>query len=391
MEYANAILSVPESYPLKKGIAESFRESFKALVEFAKAMYLDIAKAPEKYGIPLFDVNDPHNGVKSLMGQGLIHHKSWASLHRAMDVLYALSYAGEMEGDVLKADARLFASKVKEMKLAGYASLFDGLEGINFVFAGYAQGKIKDDFITVSFPSNPKIIKALKTYCDCRNIDESQRPYVKGNLDFYAFDYKFTSDLSALPEINWVKDKIFTWTPEAKEFYMSFYRYITKNLKVVYKSVDPHSDFYINGQMAAKLRYEDDYWRHEIGCFTNSEYKEIMTRGKRSFFVLILYLRIKDDKHKDRFDNLSTPLIEYMKSQKCQDCNAFEKHKTKSAGRCPYTVIWIHEGVEYKSCAFGCFHFENPRLEDIPAFCELLAAEYERPGIKNINRCHVRA
>lgn len=80
-----------------------------------------------------------------------------------------------------------------------------------------------------------------------------------------------------------------------------------------------------------------------------------------------------------------------MKNHKCQDCNAFERHKEKSDGRCPYTVIWVHDGVENKNCAFGCFHFENPKIEDIPAYCELLFAEYERPGFKNINRCHVRA
>lgn len=391
LEYANSILPVPEDYPLKQGLDESFREDFHELTELARVLYLDLAKAPGKYGVPLFDVHEHHNDIKSLMGQGLIHPKSWGSLHRLADVLYALSCSGEMEGEVLRVDARIFTSQIKEMKLTGYASIFDGLSGMGFVIAGYAQGKMKENYITVSFPENPKIIKTLKTYCDCRNIEENQKAYVKGKMDFYAFDYKFTANLSMLPEINWVKDKIFTWDPEAKEFFMTFYQSITGNPKVVYQGVDPHSDFYINGQMAAKLRYEDEDWRHEIGCFTNPAYKNIMTKNKRTFFALILYLRIQDDKHKDRFKKLPAHMIEHMINQTCQDCDAFARHKEKSGGRCPYTVIWDCDGAEQKSCAFGCFHFENPKNEDIPFYCELLFREYERPGYKSINRCHVRA
>ena len=169
---------------------------------------------------------------------------------------------------------------------------------------------------------------------------------------------------------------------------------MTEKLKSEYNIDDPHADFYIHGQMAAKLRYEDDHFRCEIGSFTNPEYKEIMTKGKktrRTFFALILYLRIKDDNKKDRFDKLPVHIIEHMVNQKCLDCNAFEKHKVKSGGRCPYTVIWEYDGNENKNCAFGCFHFENPKIEDIPAYCELLAEEYERPGYKNIVRGHVRS
>ena len=53
LEYANAILPVPENYPLRQGIDESFKNDFRELTEFAKVMYLDIANAPEKYGTGL--------------------------------------------------------------------------------------------------------------------------------------------------------------------------------------------------------------------------------------------------------------------------------------------------------------------------------------------------
>ena len=404
LEYANAILPVPADYPLKQGISMNFRDDFKELTKFAKTMYQDVAASPEKYGMFLADVNE-YNGVGSLMGHGLIHRKSWDSLHRLVDVLYALFYSGNMNDETLQVDAKMFASKIKEMKLTGYSAILDGLADIGFVFTGYAQGKIKEDHVMVSFPANPKIISTLKTYCECRDLgskhtnasfdETSNKDHIKGNLDFYAFDYKHTADLSVLPEINWVNDKVFTWPAEAKEFYTAFYQYMTKNPKTEYQSTESHCDFFISGQMAAKLRYEDDHLRCDIGCFTNPEYEEILTKSKngikRTFFALILYLRIKDDNNKDRFDNLPAHILEHMKNHKCQDCNAFERHKQKSGGRCPYTVIWMHDGVENRNCAFSCFHFENPKIEDIPAYCELLFAEYERPGFKNINRCHVRA
>ena len=52
-----------------------------------------------------------------------------------------------------------------------------------------------------------------------------------------------------------------------------------------------------------------------------------------------------------------------------------------------------YQALEYvnenKNCAFGCFHFENPKIKDILAYCELLVAEYGRPGYKNIVREYV--
>ena len=94
LEYSNAILPVPEDYPLRRGLDESFRNDFKELIAFAKTMYLDIANAPEKYGMLLSDVCEGESGIISIMGRGLVHLQSWFSLHRVVDVLYALSYSG---------------------------------------------------------------------------------------------------------------------------------------------------------------------------------------------------------------------------------------------------------------------------------------------------------
>ena len=162
LEYANAILPVPVDYPLKQGISASFRDDFKELTQFAKTMYQDVAASPEKYGMFLADVNE-HDGVGSLMGHGLIHRKSWDSLHRLVDVLYALFYSGNVNDETLQVDAKMFTSKIKEMKLTGYYAILDGLADIGFVFTGYAHGKIKDDYVMVSFPANPKIISTLRT------------------------------------------------------------------------------------------------------------------------------------------------------------------------------------------------------------------------------------
>ncbi len=262
IEYANSILPIPENYPLREGLDKNFRDNFKELTELARVIYHDIAENPEEYGVLLYDINDCNNGRIGLFCPGPVLD-SWKSLRRPVDIIYALSCSGEIKGEVLKVDARVLASKIKEMKLSRYNLILDRLANIGFIFEGYANKKIQDDFITVSYPQNPKIIKTLKTYCNCRNVEESQKIHIKTDMNFYTFDYKFTADLSVLPEIDWVRDKVFTWDTNAKEFYLAFYQYMKKNTNVIYKSDDFHSDFYINGQMAAKIRYEDDLWRQD--------------------------------------------------------------------------------------------------------------------------------
>lgn len=366
IERANAILPVPEDYPLKSGITDKFRAEFSQLCELVKNIYLDIAENPEVYGLPLIDAYE-QNGKQ--ISWGPIGASS-RSLYKPVEMLYILSCSGKMDDCTLRVHIQTFKDNIKKGKFTGYNLILNRLTYVGFIFEGYTEkGFAKgNEYFTVSFPSNPEIMKTLKAYCDCRETIEKE--YVREDRSdfersFHICDYKYTADLVALPGIVWAKDKTHSWDDEAKTFYVAFYEQAVKIQKIKYSG-----DFYKGSKTIAKLRYEDDLWKQDVGYFTNSEYRDIITRGMKTYFALILYLPIKGDKN--RFNSLPSHLIEYMKSKKCQDCNAFAGQKAKNDGKCTHTVEWSHNGQEYRSCSYYCFHFENPRVEDISAYCSLL-------------------
>ena len=88
--------------------------------------------------------------------------------------------------------------------------------------------------------------------------------------------------------------------------------------------------------------------------------------------VLSLHLYLPTNGKDDRFDELPPHLIEYMKNKKCQNCNTFSAKKDRNNGKCPHTVYWAYDGEEQRGCSYHCFDFEQPNIEDIPAYVGLL-------------------
>lgn len=376
LEYINSILPLPEELPLKKGIDKSFIKNFKDLIELVKKIYYDMAEHPEEYGLLLIDVHEQNNQAIHLCVRGPIR-ESRNSLHRTFDVLYALFHSGTIQNHILLSDGQSFISQLKSSKITRYHLILNKLIEFGFVINGYSNNKIKDAALTVSYPSNPQIIDTLKVYCDCREINEDQEKFIRDihqfKLNFYTLDYKYLADLSQLPEVIWVTDKIINWDKEAQDFYMAFYEYMKRYPKVEYRG-ERKGNYYLGKNAIAEARYEDDLWKEELSYFTIPEYKAIILKDMKTYFVLNLFLHIKGSLN--RFENFPLHIIEYMKSKKCQDCNAFEKYK-KQTGRCPHTVKWSYNGEMYSSCSFYCFHFENPQIDDIPLYCEMLKSEYK--------------
>ena len=372
IERANRILPIPTDYPLRPGLAEAFRPELTQLAEFARAMYLDMAENPEAYGLLLVDASEQNNRQ---ITWGILRDSA-DSVKRPLEILYVMARSGEMDGAALKVHLPTFKTNIKEVSpaklLDKYAVVLNRLAEFGFVFDGFAEkGFAKRlEYLAVSFPSNPGIIGALKRYCDCRAAIGEEKERVKEDWNdfrdnFYSIDYKYTADLAALPESAWVRDKTRLWDDEAREFYAAFYARAMQHPKFRYAG-----DFFQGSKLIAKLRYEDDYWKQDVGVFTDPEYRDIITKGMTIYFALILYLPVKGDK--GRFDSLPPHIIEYMKGKKCQDCDAFASRKAKNGGKCPHTVAWAHGGEEFRSCSYYCFHFENPKVEDIPAYCGLL-------------------
>ena len=371
LERANAILPVPENYPLKQGLADKFRGEMARLTEFARKIYRDIAENPEEYRLLLVDVYEQNNQQISF---GIIRD-SMNSLNKPFDVLCAVVRAGNINNGVLDVHIPAFMENIKKIKpgkLTGLNKKLNAFEKLGFDFGGYTGKDFADgrEYFSVSFPCDPSILQTLKTYYDCvADYPEDKGAWEDGCASFthpfYLFDYKYTADPDVLPGIVWAKDKVRNWESDAANFYTSFYEHVIKNPRIRY-----NGNFCKGSKIIARLRYEDDLWKQDMWCYTNPEYKSIITRGMKTYFVLILYLPVKGKP--DRFDLLPPHLLEYIKEKKCQDCDAFATQKAKNNGKCPHTVVWEHRGEKIRSCSYYCFHFENPKIQDIETYCSLL-------------------
>ncbi len=63
LEFANAIIPVPENYPLAEGIEEDFRIYLSRLCALGRDIYLDIAEHPEDYGVALLSIGETDTNV----------------------------------------------------------------------------------------------------------------------------------------------------------------------------------------------------------------------------------------------------------------------------------------------------------------------------------------
>ena len=188
-----------------------------------------MAEHPDEYGLLLINVHEQNNQAIHLCVRGPIRDKGIHCIEHSMCCMRFFN-SGTIQNHILLWDGQSFISQIKSSKITRYHLILNKLIEFGFVINGYSNNKIKDATFTVSYPSNPQMIDTLKVYCDCREINEDQEKFIgdihQFKLNFYTLDYKYLADLSQLPEVIWVTDKIINWDKEAQDFYIAFYEYM---------------------------------------------------------------------------------------------------------------------------------------------------------------------
>jgi len=354
--FANAIIPVPEDYPLPEGVPGSFIENFACLFQLAKDIYLDMAKEPEAYGVMLLDINEPdHNKARD----------SYRTIHRFGDTLSALFLSGEVKNNCLTIDVKTFKNLIK--KIPKYGLILSRLCDFGFEishFNGNTINKEADTF-TVEYPDNPELIDTVKIYCDRWNvIRQTHQGNIKArkNKDnlirvapenfmhhFYRFDYKSTADLSKIDMLTWVND-------------MAVYECYSEQLKAFNEA------FYLKSLEYANVHFNGDYnyKSKRIARITQVEYEAL---GKNRFE---LSLKIsKPDECMDVINTLPDSIKELFSKDYCHYCGG----KDSSEG-CSMRYKWTFEGSPRVGCPCQCFNTSDFNVSLVPEYWRLLEAFY---------------
>ena len=368
-EYANSILPVPSDYPLNQALPNDFRSDFIQLVELAKKMYRDMAENPEAYGVMLLDINVCVDRVYS--GPILESHRS---IQRLGDVLFILFDIGEESDNELIVDVEALKLALKTnrkdcstSKVSKYDGIFERLIALGFEIFGYQNGKFSKGIerIRISYPKNPKIVKTLKIYCNCRLNSQ----YKDSDKSFYLFDYKFTADISAMSDLTLIEENIHNNDNYFKKIYLEIYKCLSKYKNIKFDG----EDFYYGKKRIGYFRYED-HWRRDVSYITDPEYWNIIVKDKNVVPMLNIQIT-KRDNYTELFNTLPTHTIEFMKKCNCRDCDAFKHLKVNKD--CPFHLRWSYDGIDYVSCNFECFNIKYPKVEDILIYVDILASEYK--------------
>lgn len=352
-DFARTILPVPEDYPLQKGLSEDFREQFASLCDLAKNIYMDMAKAPESYGLMLVDIDSTDN---DLIRNGSL------TIHRFMDTLNALFSAGELRNHQLAVSAEAFRTLIKKNRPAvsgsvtRYELLISRLSDFGFVFSefdGKPFGK-KVDFFTVDYPDNPEMMDTINTYIACWEAMCENRTDVKiapkqFQHKYYRFDYKVTADRSAVPMLRWVIDDAekYWFSPELKAFALAFYEYSLK-----YEGIKFDGDYYYKSKRIAQI--------------TARGYNDL---GKQDFKLSIKLTQ--PDKSMDVIRAASSSIQKRFMRDICLDNCGRPVDKP-----CKHWLHWTFEGIAHTGCPWGCFFFDDFNLELVSAYWKMLELQY---------------
>lgn len=368
LECAAAIPPVPEDYPVNPSLPEGFREDFSALCDYGRRMYRHMAEEPARYELDPMDAHDLNHGRLNWGPVRLARE----STRRAVHALYAAAWAATLRDGAFHVDGPLFRAQAKEQKLTRAGEVLEALRDTGLILSGYSP---RCEAFTLSCPGSPGMLRALKGYCELRMPVLKQEEWIKADIgefkdQFYLFDYKYTADLPALDERYWLNDQVRLLDEKARAFVRAFYDAMGAFAKVRYAG-----DFFVGKKCIAKLRYEDDAWKHRIDSYTVPEYREIIFGAMKIYFALILPMRITGDPN--RFQTLPEHVAAHMIAKKCQNCEAFASQKAKNGGVCPHTVNFNYGGNAHRSCSYFCYHFENPDIVDLPAYIELMRKEFK--------------
>lgn len=226
-----------------------------------------------------------------------------------------------------------------------------------FVISDF-QGKPFDkkvEAFTVEYPEYPKMIDAVKSYCECwealklnKNtfkIDPEERHH-----HFYRFDYKITADRAKIPMLQWVSDEADYqgYTKTEKMFSVKFYEH-----SLGYKDVKFGGDYTFKSKRIARM------CTHSYIAMGNSEFR--------------LHLRLKGmDKYMEEINVLPQSIKKFMEKDSCNHCN----FQSATSEHCKFRVHWTFEGQPHEGCAHGCFYFDDLDVALVEDYWRLLELEY---------------
>ncbi|MCL2672002.1 MAG: hypothetical protein FWF10_08195 [Clostridiales bacterium] len=339
----DAILPVPDAYPLRGEFGAGFVSEFSALTALLKRIYADAAAYPGAYACELYPLDSAPRG------RG-VDNESNGSLDRIVKCLRVLCDCGETEDGVLRVRARAFKKQIKKVK--NHTAILEKLEEFGFCFALESA-----DCLSLAYPDRPGIIAALKIYMDCWN-DVLHDEYIKSEIkrngygciayyyDYYLFDYKVTADPGELDPAQAVKDDSFTWDAERKNTYINFYEYAKKYPAIRFSN----GDYYIGKKRVCTFRYDD-----------RREFLKLKLRNPGKYIAEI--------------ERLTAHLQTCFSgaARKCSRCGCLGN----DPDACNNRICWRLDGVDYVGCSMDSFYFNDIKTEDIPRLFALLACEYD--------------
>ncbi len=355
--FARQILPVPAEYPVHPSLPEGFRDNFARLCAWAREIYADMARDPAAYGLMLLDIAETdHNLARD----------SYRTLHRFVDVLYALALSGEVDGHCLRVDAERFRGAVKSNPgVPRYGQMLQKLRDHGLVISGLKGDTLPRGIasFTATCPEDPRRMDTLKAYCDCwervdrfRSKSNPRRgEWIKLSPQefhhhFYRFDYKITADMEKLPVLTWVND-------EAE--YMEYGEPLRRFNEAFYLASLPYEDLKFDG--------EYHYKGKRVARITSTGYSALGTPAYR------LSLKLKElDRYMDVVTALPGTIQAPMRQSSCRNCG----FQGATAEHCKFRLHWTLDGVRHTGCAFWCFFFDDFREEAIPGYFALLEREY---------------
>ena len=350
--FARGIVSVPVEYPLQAGLPQDFPASFSRLCEIAKTVYTDMAEQPEAYGLMLVDIASQDTNIA---------RESYRTLHRFCDLLANLSRCGSLENHQLIVDVEAFRQSVKKGTglvsgpVPKYELFFTQLIDFGFVISGFSGVPFnkKVESFTVEYPDCPKVIDAMKIYCDCWRISQKEGVKIwpkEFHHHFYRFDYKITADREKIPMMQWIKDEAdyFGYTPEQKAFAVMFYEYSLR-----YRDVKFDGDYTLKGKRIARIHTEG-----------------YIAMGNAQVY---LHIRLRElNKYMLEIEGLPDELREMFAKDSCQHC----RYQGATEEQCKFRIHWSFDGEAHEGCSHACFYFSEFALEYVPMYWRLMEMEY---------------
>ncbi|MDR2598857.1 MAG: hypothetical protein LBC73_01105 [Oscillospiraceae bacterium] len=352
-DYAKSILPVPKDYPLQKGLPKDYSKKFAKLCEFAKRIYMDMARNPENYGLILVELDT--NDFEQI-------RNGFYSLRRFPDTIIALFQSGKLKNNQLIVQADEFHKLIKKNRgktaasVSKYELILSCLSDFGFTFSdfnGKPYGKNVKEF-TVEFPSDLELINTIKDYVICWETFTYNEGYIKivhtwEYRQYDYFDYKVTSNPEEIKMKQWVIDDRVKYvsTPKLQEFAIAFYDYSLK-----YKDINFDGDFNLKTKRIARI--------NQYGC----------DMFGRPVFKLSIKLPLPE-KSMDAILKCPETIQKQFKQDTSGGC-----YKFKEGIKCSHMLKWTINGNAHTGCPMKCFLFDNFDQKLIPHYWQLLESQY---------------